>query len=141
MPRPPRNRKVCTPPKMTGFKPYGLNKCSSQPIILSYDEFEGLKYINYDNLQQGEAAAKMEISRPTFSRLYQSALKKIATAFVEGKTIEIEGGNIQFTNEWLRCRICYKLINGRKNHEQCAECRFYDDEEKIDNNNIEKQAT
>jgi uncharacterized protein len=110
---------------MIGFKPYGLTKCKKESVVLNYDEFEGLKFINYDNLHQDEAAAKMEISRPTFTRLYNNALKKIATAFVEGKSIEIEGGNVQFENEWLRCTKCYKLIDGKKNHIRCVNCKLY----------------
>jgi uncharacterized protein len=125
MSRPTKNRKVSTPPKMIGFKPYGLKKCKKESIVLNYDEFEGLKYMNYDNLQQEEAAIKMDISRPTFTRLYNSALKKIATAFVEGKSIEIEGGNVQFENEWLRCTKCYKLIDGKNNHIRCVNCKLY----------------
>ncbi len=43
---------------------------------LTFDEFQGFKYMNYDLIKQDEAAAKMGISRPTFTRLYNSALKK-----------------------------------------------------------------
>jgi uncharacterized protein len=131
MPRPQRSRRVCTPPKMIGFRPYGLKKCKKESVILNYDEFEGLKYINYDNLQQDEAAEKMGISRPTFTRLHNNALNKIATAFVEGKSIEIEGGNVKFENEWLRCMKCYKLIDGNKNHIRCTNCNLYNKEELV----------
>ena len=110
---------------MIGFKPYGLKRCKKESITLNYDEFEGLKFINYDNIKQDEAAARMEISRPTFTRLYNNALKKIATAFVEGKSIEIEGGNVQFENDWLRCTKCFKLIDGKKNHIRCLNCKLY----------------
>lgn len=134
MPRPQRSRRVCTPPKMIGFKPYGIKKCKQECIVLNYDEFEGFKFMNYDNLPQEEAASRMGISRPTFTRLYNSALKKIATAFVEGKSIEIEGGNVKFESDWLRCMKCYKLINGRKNHIQCANCELFDKEELVDLN-------
>ncbi len=125
MSRPTNSRKVSTPPKMIGYKPYGLQRCKTESIILNYDEFEGFKFINYDNLQQDEAAARMEISRPTFTRLYNNALKKIATAFVEGKSIEIVGGNVEFNDEWLRCMKCYKLIDGKKNHIRCINCKLY----------------
>jgi len=125
MPRPQRNRIVSTPPKMIGFKPYGLKKCKSENIVLTFDEFQGFKYINYDELNQELAAAKMDISRPTFTRLYNRALKKIALAFVEGKTIIIEGGDVRFENEWLRCLKCYKLIDGKTTHIRCANCMLY----------------
>jgi uncharacterized protein len=35
----------------------------------------------------------MSVSRPTITRIYNKALKQIAIAFVDGKAIEIEGGN------------------------------------------------
>jgi len=124
---------------MIGFKPYGLKKCKTESIMLNYDEFEGFKYINYDNLQQDDAAEKMQISRPTFTRLYNSALKKIATAFAEGKCIEIIGGNVEFESEWLRCKRCYKLINGKKNHVRCNGCNFFGEEELVHLNNVTKE--
>ena len=125
MARPTNSRKITTPPKMIGFKPYGLKKSKKESIVLNYDEFEGFRYINYDNIQQDEAAKRMEISRPTFTRLYNNALKKIASAFVEGKSIEIEGGNVYFENEWLRCTKCFKLIEGKQNHVRCLNCKLF----------------
>jgi uncharacterized protein len=125
MARPTNSRKINTPPKMIGFKPYGLPKIKQESIILNYDEFEGFKYIDYNNLQQDVAAERMGISRPTFTRLYNNALKKIAIAFVEGKSIEIQGGNVYFENDWLRCKKCFKLINGKENHIRCVNCKLY----------------
>ena len=82
MPRPVRNRKICNPPKMNGFKPFGMPLCHAKSVELQFDEFESFKLVEYENLPQDEAALKMEISRPTLTRIYNSALKKIAKAFV-----------------------------------------------------------
>jgi predicted DNA-binding protein (UPF0251 family) len=119
------------PPPMVGYRPYGLKRAKSAQVVLNFDEFEGLKFIHYDGLMQEEAATKMGISRPTFSRLYNQALKKIATAFVEGKSIEIQGGNVEFDKEWLRCKRCYKLIDGNVEHIRCAKCKFFDSSELV----------
>jgi predicted DNA-binding protein (UPF0251 family) len=110
---------------MEGFKPYGMQKCDMGPVILKYEEFESIRLIDYDLLSQDFAAKQMCISRPTFTRIYNRALKTIAKAFVEGKSIEIEGGNFQFEHDWYKCKKCYKLIQGIENHSRCEDCKVY----------------
>lgn len=131
MPRPCRNRKLCTPPKMKGFKPFGIAGFETEPIILHYDEFESLRLVNYDNQPQETAAEKMNISRPTLTRIYNRALKKIAQAFVEGRAIIIEGGQVEFEKDWYRCKQCHKLIEGLENHKRCTGCNHYNPQELI----------
>jgi len=126
MSRPQKCRRICYPPKMEGFKPYGMQKCNILPLILKYEEFESIRLVDYDLLSQDLAAKKMDISRPTFTRIYNRALKTIAKAFVEGKSIDIEGGNFQFEHDWYRCKKCYKLIQGIENHSRCKGCKCYD---------------
>lgn len=125
MPRPIRNRRIINPPKMAGFKPYGIPLCESKSIKLHFDEYQSIHFINYDNNSQDEAAEKMNISRPTLTRVYNRALKKIATAFVEGLVIEIEGGNVEFEKDWYKCKKCFKLIDGLENHKKCKNCTSY----------------
>jgi len=125
MSRPQKCRRICYPPKMEGFKPYGMQKCDIGPVILKYEEFESIRLVDYDLLSQDFAAKQMNISRPTFTRIYNRALKTIAKAFVEGKSIEIEGGNFQFEYDWYRCKKCYKLIQGIENHSRCKDCKVY----------------
>jgi len=95
------------------------------------DEYESLKLVNYDNLSQDEAAEMMEVSRPTLTRIYNKALQKITLAFVEGKTIYIKGGNIQFDKDWYKCKKCFRLIEGMENHVRCEGCRRFGPEELI----------
>ncbi|AUS04264.1 DUF134 domain-containing protein [Pseudotamlana carrageenivorans] len=92
MPRPKKKRKINYPPKMLGFKPFGIRFCDSEPVLIQYEEYEAVKLVVYDGLSQDVAAEKMEVSRPTLTRIYNSALKKIGQAFVEGKSILIKGG-------------------------------------------------
>lgn len=125
MPRPNRSRIVVIPPKMIGFEPYGMHSEETGNIVLNFDEFESIRYINYNNLMQETAAERMGVSRPTFTRIYQRALKKIAQAFVEGKGIKIGGGSVCFEKEWYRCKKCYKVIQGLENHKKCGQCRSY----------------
>ena len=132
MPRPHKRRKICIPPKMDGFKPFGIIKNDKDDIILQYDEYESIRLVNYDNRSQDDAADLMGVSRPTLTRIYNSALVKIATAFVEGKSIRLKGGNFELEKEWFKCKTCYKLIEGLDNHIKCSGCdRFGNDELRI----------
>lgn len=131
MARPVKNRKVFDPPKMHGFKPFGIASCNSENVIIQFDEYESLKLLNYDNLSQDEAAEKMNVSRPTLTRIYNSALKKLTQAFVEGTTIYIKGGNIEFDKDWYKCKKCFRLIDGLENHIKCAGCTRFGEEELI----------
>jgi len=144
MSRPEKHRKVFTPPRMYGFKPFGMALCEASSVILHFDEYESFKLVNYDNLSQDAASDLMNISRPTFTRIYNKALQKIAQAFTEGKTILINGGNIEFDKEWFKCKRCFRLIEGMENHVRCDGCNRYGPDELVSINaeithlNIEK---
>ena len=131
MARPQKCRKICNPPKMKGFKPYGMPMCKIEPVILKLEEYESIRLVNYDRLPQDQAAIQMNVSRPTFTRIYNIALELIAKAFVEGKAIEIEGGNYELEKDWYRCKKCYKLIDGLGNHFKCNDCKAYGENELI----------
>ena len=131
MARPEKNRRICQPPLMKGFAPFGILLCKVESIKLTYEEYESIRLVNYGMLSQEKAAELMDVSRPTLTRIYNRALKTIAKAFVEGKSIEIEGGNYQFEEDWFRCKKCYKLIQGIANHIQCKNCKMYNDNELI----------
>lgn len=134
MPRPEKNRKVHLPPLMKGFKPYGLQICKTESIRLTFEEYESLRLVSYNMLSQKEAAKMMNVSRPTLTRVYNKAIKNISKAFIEGRRIEIEGGNYELENDWFRCRKCHKLIEGIKNHKKCINCKDYSSDELINLN-------
>lgn len=119
MPRPEKNRRISKPPKMKGFKPFGIPRCKLEALKLSYEEYESIRLVNYEMLQQKEAAVLMNVSRPTLTRIYNRALKTIAKAFVEGKAIEIDGGNYEFSQDWYRCKKCFKVVEGEDKHKKC----------------------
>jgi predicted DNA-binding protein (UPF0251 family) len=124
-PRPKRNRIIEQPPSGKGFKPLGAAGQKVQDVILNYDEFEALKLADYENLTQEKAAKRMNVSRPTFTRIYDSALKKIAISFVERRTIRIMGGQVNFTENWYSCHDCqeiFKKVKGSKISHQCPIC-------------------
>lgn len=79
-------------PNVRYFKPQGIPLRQLKEIILLPDELEALKLHETDELEQTEAATKMNISQPTFARILDRAHKKIAEALVTGAAIRIEGG-------------------------------------------------
>ena len=110
---------------MAGFKPFGMPLCDLKVLKLHFDEYESINLINYQSLSQDVAAEMMGISRPTFTRVYNRALKKIAKAFVECLAIAIEGGNVEFEKQWFKCNKCFKLIEGMENHVKCKGCTSF----------------
>ena len=136
--RPKQDRKISNPPLMQGFKPFGIPRRMLSSVSLLYDEYEAIRLLDYEGMNQDQAAVQMNVSRPTLTRIYEKARKTIAQALVEGKMIMIEGGNVQFDRAWYRCRRCYKLIGGLENHVHCKDCNTFSDEELIPINNPEK---
>lgn len=72
------------------FKPCGVRGRDLEQIKLNEDEMEAIRLADYEGLYQQECADKMEISRTTFSRLVESARKKIADALMNSKALSIK---------------------------------------------------
>ena len=96
MPRPRRFRRVSCQPEAVYFKPAGIRKIDLDEITLAVEELEALRLKDLLGMDQINAAARMNISQPTFHRLILSARKKTADALVNGKAIRVEGGNFKF---------------------------------------------
>lgn len=137
MSRPHKIRRVTTIPSVSGFKPYGDNitKNNSEVVFLLCEEYEALRLNDYENCNQCEAASIMQISRPTFTRIYLSARRKIALAFVEGRQIIIEGGKVEFTKGWFKCNDCSSSFNKLEEDELiCPICKSKNLNEYIQDN-------
>lgn len=106
MPRPKSNRVVHEPPLYTEFKPVGLRGPSLQQVELTLDEFEAFRLADQMNLSHAEAADEMEISRSTFSRLIDQARGKVADFLINGKFLTVNGGNIHFRTNTIKCKSC-----------------------------------
>lgn len=136
MSRPKHHRNILAPPKMQGFKPFGIPKSALESVILQYDEYESIRLLDYEGLNQEQAAAQMNVSRPTLTRIYEQARKTIAQALVTGKMILIEGGEVHFETQWFRCKRCFKLVDGLQNHTRCGHCNTFNNEELIPINDL-----
>ena len=107
---------------MEGFKPFGIPITDLEPVILLYEEYESIRLSDYEGLTQEQSAARMAISRPTFTRIYEQARRTVARAFVEGKVIFIEGGDYHTNDYWYRCENCMKLNIRKTKAETCVYC-------------------
>lgn len=76
-------------PKITYFKPQGVPMRFLEVVELTTEEAESLRLKNMKDLDQEEAAKKMNTSQSTFQRILSSAYKKITKALIEGKAIKI----------------------------------------------------
>jgi predicted DNA-binding protein (UPF0251 family) len=100
-------RKILAPPDFTGYKPFGCTRGLRGTVELLYEEYEAVKLTDYDLLNHRESAVIMGVSRATFARIYESARRKIARAFVETKEIKTVLGNACLDNRWFLCDDCY----------------------------------
>jgi len=137
MSRPRKIRRVSKPPICSRFKPVGIPARLLDVVDLSVDEYEALRLADYEGLEHKEAAEKMGISRPTFTRLIDQARKKFASGIIEGKEISIEGGNFQFLQHVVRCRSCGSTYNYAQHApDKCPECN----EDDLENLNMYYQG-
>ena len=73
MARPVNKRVIEKPPIMEGFKPFGIPMHDLEPVVLLFEEFEALRLADYLGLSHKEAARRMKVSRPTFTRICDKA--------------------------------------------------------------------
>jgi len=89
MVRPRLCRRIRFNPNVTYFKPQGVPMRFLEVVELTTEEAESLRLKNMKDLDQEEAAKKMNTSQSTFQRILSSAYKKITEALIEGKAIKI----------------------------------------------------
>jgi predicted DNA-binding protein (UPF0251 family) len=90
--RPKKTRWIKCVPGERCFKPLCKPLSKLETVFLTLDEFEAVRLACLEGLKQVDAARKLKISRPTFSRILTSAQNKIADGLVNIKAIRIEGG-------------------------------------------------
>lgn len=124
MPRPVKERYVSRPPLYTDFKPGGIPGSNLKKLMLGLDEYEALRLADYLGMEHSEAALEMEISRPTFTRLVEKARQKISQFLVEGRHLLIEGGQIHFRGNLIKCLDCGRMFNTRlgEDFSTCPSC-------------------
>lgn len=101
---------------------YNLNK-NEVPIELSVDEFEAIRFKDYRNIKQVDAAEFMGISQSTFHRILNSARHKLAISLIEGKKIVVVRGDTMIDPNKYLCQDCgFQWSNPEKIYESCPDC-------------------
>ena len=76
----------------TFYKPRAVPLSALEVLRLGHDEIEAMRLCDYEELDQEEAAKRMNISRGTVQRLLYSGRKKVIEAITRSKALRIEGG-------------------------------------------------
>ena len=124
MSRNKKERTIGAPPLFTSFKPSGIAGRHLNNTILTLDEYEAIRLADYKGFSHDEASKEMRISRPTFTRLIEKARKKTAQMIISGNMLTIEGGNIHFKNNIIKCNNCEQMFSIKMGKElkQCPNC-------------------
>lgn len=72
MPRPRKCRQVCRLPRHDAFAPVGCAR-SAEAVVITVDEYETIRLIDYEGLSQEECAASMGVARTTVQQIYNTA--------------------------------------------------------------------
>ena len=127
MPRPRCLRRVAGPPDCCTFRPAGTRSSASPDTTLTVDEFEAVRLADLEGLYQEQVAERMNVSRQTVGRILESAHRKVALALVEGRTLRIQGGDVEMadmrTFECYQCQHTWQVPCGTPRPEHCPECQ------------------
>jgi len=129
--RPPRIRRIDSPPRFQSFKPVGVPRRGLARIELTVDEYEAIRLVDYMDFDHAGAAEHMGVSRPTFTRIVDRARRKVAEALVEGELLTIRGGAFDFVTTRHRCRTCGEEERraGAAEPDPCPDCGSEDVED------------
>lgn len=127
MARPKKHRRVAFNPAISYFKPRGIPMRDLSEVRLTVDEREAIRLADFLGMSHEDAGRHMNVSRATFGRIVQQARKVIADALINGKAINVEGGNYKMVDE-VRTFMCRQCSNrwvepwGTGRPESCPKC-------------------
>lgn len=118
MARPRKWRRVCALPEINKFGPLNILKGTNELIVMTVEEYETIRLMNLQGLNQEQCAEAMGVARSTVQRIYDDARKKIADSLVNGKILKIEGGDYKLCSDIgdkVSCNecICHRHRHGR----------------------------
>lgn len=100
MPRPIKGRNVCCLPQSAHFGPLGRQGLQQEEIMMTVDEYETIRLIDYLDFTQEECAGQMNVARTTVQGIYAQARKKLSRALVDGVPLAIGGGEYKLCGGW-----------------------------------------
>lgn len=122
MPRLKLMRQMNDLPIIKGFRPIWMKANYRQAVVMNLDEYEVLRLIDYEGKIHKQVAGMMQVSRPTVTRIYESARKKLSTALVEGRSLLIEGGEIEINEQHYLCEDCQHRITMQPSEDRPGIC-------------------
>lgn len=123
MARPCKRRRICGKPPCAFFGPEGEKP---DRVVMTLDEFETIRLIDWEGLTQEQCAGQMDVARTTVQAIYGSARSKVAECLVLGKGLRIEGGEYRLCDGTRRgCRrpCPDPLLRGAYASRGGADCR------------------
>ena len=131
MVRPQKNRRVAFNPAISYFKPRGIPMMQLEEVRLTVDEREAIRLSDLLGMSHEEAGRCMGVSRATFGRIIQNGRRAIADALINGKAINVEGGNYRIVTQSriFKCRNCnhmWQEEKGTGRPRQCTKCKKND---------------
>lgn len=93
MGRPKIPRTICGAPANSCFKPNGIPMNKIEQVPLQDDEFEALRLVDLQGMQQQIAAVEMGVSRQTLANLVKAARLKVVDCLVNGKALMMQPNN------------------------------------------------
>jgi predicted DNA-binding protein (UPF0251 family) len=128
MVRPQKHRRVAFNPEISYFKPRGIPMFDLEEVRLTVDQREAIRLSDLLGMSHEDAGRRMGVSRATFGRIVQRARMAVADALINGKAINVEGGNYKLisTTRIFYCNNCSReweepLGTGRP--ECCPSCK------------------
>lgn len=120
MARPYKCRRVCGLPRCTAFRPEVPT--DEEPVLLSVDEYETIRWMDKEGVDQEGCAVRMQVSRATVQAIYDRARRKIAEALVEGRIISINGGDYRLCHGGECRHCCQKNVKEKGIMKRIAVC-------------------
>lgn len=127
MVRPKKNRVVAFKPEISYFKPRGIPMVDLEEVKLTVDERESIRLSDLMGLSYEDAGRSMGVSRATFGRIIQRARKIVADALINGKAINVDGGNYTLVEDRRmfvceKCKHSWEEACGTGKPEKCPSC-------------------
>lgn len=120
MARPRKHKRICKIPESKTFNSGAKRR---DKLLMSVDEYETIRLIDYEKLTQQECAKQMQVARTTVTSVYESARYKFSDSIINNKQIIVEGGDFTVcSNSMHCCGQCGKSKCRKCRHGSCENC-------------------
>lgn len=103
MPRNKKFRRIGYISSIKHFAPVKRNAIVSrkdnEDVILTNEEFETIRLIDYKGYTQVECSKSMNIARTTVQQLYTDARYKISLMLIDARHLFVEGGTVEVVDD------------------------------------------